>query len=81
MGVDPAVRSATEEFLKTRLDTDMPPIPTGHPAKQHNPLEIDKVFIDVGFENVSVIPFHYHAATPCLDKQLEASFRSESMKV
>jgi len=79
MGVDPAVRDATAEFLKTRLDTDMPPIPTGHPAKQHNPLEIDKVFVDAGFVNVSVTPFHYHAATPRLEKQLGASFRTESM--
>jgi 2-polyprenyl-3-methyl-5-hydroxy-6-metoxy-1,4-benzoquinol methylase len=81
MGVDPAVRDATAAFLKTRLDTDMPPTPTVHPAKQHNPLDIDKVFVDAGFENVSVIPFHYHAATPRLEKQLGAQFRTESMKL
>jgi 2-polyprenyl-3-methyl-5-hydroxy-6-metoxy-1,4-benzoquinol methylase len=28
MGVDPAVRDATAAFLKTRLDTDMPPTPS-----------------------------------------------------
>jgi 2-polyprenyl-3-methyl-5-hydroxy-6-metoxy-1,4-benzoquinol methylase len=81
MGVDQAVRDATAEFLKNRLDTDMPPIPTGHTAKQHNPLDIDQVFVDAGFENISVIPFHYHAATPRLEKQLGASFRTESMKL
>jgi 2-polyprenyl-3-methyl-5-hydroxy-6-metoxy-1,4-benzoquinol methylase len=81
MGVDPAVRDATAEFLKTRLDTDIPPTSTGHPAKQHNPLEIEKVFVDAGFENISVIPFHYHAAVPRLEKQLGASFRTESIKL
>jgi 2-polyprenyl-3-methyl-5-hydroxy-6-metoxy-1,4-benzoquinol methylase len=81
MGVHPEVRDATAAFLKTRLDTDMPPIPAGHPARQHNPLDIDQIFVDAGFENISVIPFHYHAATPRLEKQLGAPFRTESMKL
>jgi 2-polyprenyl-3-methyl-5-hydroxy-6-metoxy-1,4-benzoquinol methylase len=80
-GVDPAVRNATAEFLKSRIDTDLPPIPTGHPTKQHNPLEIERIFVEAGFENVSIIPFHFHAATPRLENQLGASFRSESMKL
>ena len=80
-GVDPTIRDATAEFLKTRLDTEMPPIPIGHAAKQHNPLEIDKIFIDAGFENVSIVPFHYHAATPRLEKQLGAPYRNESIKL
>jgi len=79
--VEASVRAESANFLKTKLDTEMPPAPSGHPAKQHNPLDINKVFVDAGFENVSVVPFHYHAAVPRLEKQLGASFRTESIKL
>jgi hypothetical protein len=79
--VEASLREESAKFLKTKLDTDMPPPPKGHPAKQHNPLDIDKVFADAGFENISVVPFHYHAAVPRLEKQLGASFRTESINL
>ncbi|MEY3749524.1 MAG: hypothetical protein RLZZ449_1420 [Actinomycetota bacterium] len=79
--VDQDVREASSEFLKTRLDTEMPPRPTGHAAKQHNPLDVDHLFTDAGFVNVSVVPFHYHAAIPRLEKTLGGPFRTESIKL
>jgi hypothetical protein len=56
--VESSIREESAKFLKTKLDTDMPPAPKGHPAKQHNPLDVDKIFADSGFENISVVPFH-----------------------
>lgn len=80
-GVDPIIREASAEFLKTRLDTDTPPSPSGHPAKQHNPLEVESIFTEAGFGNVSVIPFHYHAAIPRLEKSLGEGFRVQSINL
>lgn len=79
--VDPAVRDASAEFLKGRVDVDMPPRPSGHAATQHNPLTIDRVFAEAGFTNISVVPFHYHAAIPRLEKPLAGPFRRESIKL
>jgi len=79
--VEASVREESAKFLKTKLDTDIPPAPRGTPAKQHNPLDIDKVFADAGFENISVVPYHYHAAVPRLERQLGAEFRAESIKL
>jgi 2-polyprenyl-3-methyl-5-hydroxy-6-metoxy-1,4-benzoquinol methylase len=73
------VRTATEEFLRTRVDVDMPPKPAGHAAKYHNPLDIDQVFTAAGFTDIVIRPFHYHASVPRLEKPLGAAFRAESI--
>lgn len=73
------VRTATEEFLRTRVDVDMPPKPTGHAAKYHNPLDVDQVFSAAGFTDIVIRPFHYHASVPRLEKPLGAAFRAESI--
>ena len=73
------VRTATEEFLRTRVDVDMPPKPAGHAAKYHNPLEVDQVFAAAGFTDIVIRPFHYHASVPRLEKPLGAAFRAESI--
>lgn len=73
------VRTATEEFLRTRVDVDMPPKPTGHAAKYHNPLDVDQVFAAAGFTDIVIRPFHYHASVPRLEKPLGAAFRAESI--
>lgn len=77
--VSPDVRDAAGEFLKTRVDTDLPPKPANHEAKYHNPLEVDQVFRDAGFTNVVIRPFHYHAAMPRLESPLGEAFRRESI--
>ena len=78
-GVSGEVKNAAGEFLKTRVDVDMPPKPVGHEAKYHNPLDIHEVFEAAGFVDVKVRPFHYHAAMPRFEKELGAAFRTESI--
>lgn len=78
-GVSGDVRDAADEFLKTRVDPDMPPKPAGHEARYHNPLEVDQLFYDAGFTNVVIRPFHYHAAMPRLEGPLGEAFRRESI--
>lgn len=73
------VRDAADEFLKSRLDTDIPARPSGHEPKYHNPLTIDQTFLDAGFTNVQIMPFHYHAAMPRFEKPLAEAFRAESI--
>lgn len=78
-GVSGEVKNAAGEFLKTRVDIEMPPKPAGHEAKYHNPLDIHEVFEAAGFVDVKVRPFHYHAAMPRFEKELGAAFRAESI--
>jgi 2-polyprenyl-3-methyl-5-hydroxy-6-metoxy-1,4-benzoquinol methylase len=78
-GVSGDVKDAAGEFLKTRVDIDIPPKPTGHEAKYHNPLDIHQVFEAAGFVDVRVLPFHYHAAMPRFEKEFGAAFRAESI--
>lgn len=77
--VSPAVRAATSEFLRERVDTDIPPRPAGHEARYHNPLTVGDVFEQAGFEDVVIRPFHYHATIPRFEKSLGTEFRSESI--
>lgn len=78
-GVSGEVKDAASEFLKTRVDVEIPPKPAGHEAKYHNPLDIHEVFEAAGFVDVRVRPFHYHAAMPRFEKELGAAFRAESI--
>ncbi len=77
--VEGPVRDAADEFLKTRVDIDVPAKPEGHEPKYHNPLTIDQVFLDAGFTNIQIRPFHYHAAMPRFEKTLGEAFRAESI--
>jgi len=77
--VSPAMRAATSEFLRERVDTDIPPRPTGHEARYHNPLTVGDVFEQAGFEDVVIRPFHYHSTIPRFEKSLGTEFRSESI--
>jgi len=79
--VDPKVKQSTDDFLKTRLDVDIPPSQPGHSAKQHNPLTIDKLFRDAGFTEIKVHPFHYHAALPRFESSLGRPFRAASIRL
>ena len=78
-GVTGAAREAASDFLKSRVDVDVPPKPTGHAAKYHNPLDVHEVFEAAGFDNVRIRPFHYHASMPRFEKELGAAFRAESI--
>jgi hypothetical protein len=77
--VPPEMQAATSEFLRTRLDTEVPPRPTGHAARFHNPLDVDRTFIEAGFTDVVLRPFHYHATLPRFESSLGAAFREASI--
>ncbi|MGA1146302.1 MAG: class I SAM-dependent methyltransferase, partial [Candidatus Nanopelagicales bacterium] len=78
-GVHGAAKDKAGEFLKSRVDVDIPPKPTGHEAKYHNPLDVHQVFEAAGFVDARIRPFHYHAAMPRFEKELGAAFRAESI--
>jgi len=78
-GVSNEVKNTAGEFLKTRVDVDIPAKSSGHEAKYHNPLEVHEIFESAGFVNVGVRPFHYHASLPRFEKSLGAAFRAESI--
>jgi len=79
-GVTGEVRDAAADFLATRVDTGMPPLPSsGHEAKYHNPLTIDQQFLAAGFKDIKILPFHYHAAMPRFEKPLGEAFRAQSI--
>ena len=78
-GVTGAPREAASDFLKTRVDVDIPAKPTGHAARYHNPLDVHEVFEAAGFTGIRVRPFHYHASMPRFEKELGAAFRAESI--
>lgn len=73
------LRAATSEFLLTRVDAEVPPRPTGHAARFHNPLDVDRTFIEAGFTDVVIRPFHYHATLPRFESSLGAAFREASV--
>jgi len=50
-------------------------------AKFHNPFEIKKVFLDLGFKDIKLLFYHYHPAMPALESKNRELFRSEAMKL
>lgn len=73
------VKNVAADFLKSRVDVDIPARPVGHEARYHNPLSIHQEFEAAGFEDIRIRPFHYHAAMPRFEKELGAAFRAESI--
>ncbi|NDC79537.1 MAG: class I SAM-dependent methyltransferase [Chitinophagia bacterium] len=73
------LRAKTSEFLQTRVDAEVPPRPTGHAPRFHNPLDVDRIFIEAGFTDVVIRPFHYHASLPRFESSLGAAFREASI--
>jgi SAM-dependent methyltransferase len=74
------LRDALSEFLTARLDLAAPPPPSsGHAATFHNPLEVPSLFAAAGFEDISIIPFHYHPTPPVLEKGNPQLFRDGSL--
>ena len=50
-------------------------------TKFHNPFEIKKVFLDLGFKDIKLLFYHYHPAMPTLESKNRELFRSEAMKL
>ena len=74
------LRDGIGQYLSSRLQTDVPPPPaSGHAATFHNPLEVPELFAAAGFEDITVIPFHYHPAMPSLESSAPQAFRDASI--
>jgi len=79
-GICASSRERVSEFLDPRLDLNRPPLPSsGHDAIYHNPFEVTKTFHELGFTDVEIVPFHYHAAMPALEAADPQRFRDESL--
>ncbi len=74
--VSPEMRAIVDTELRTKFDVTKSG-PTS--SKFHNPFEVAEVFEDLGFEDVDVIPFHYHAGMPSLESSNPKEFRVESV--
>lgn len=78
----PRTQQRVSDFISPRLDMQRPPLPTsGHEAAYHNPLALPDWFRSQGFREVSVHPFHYHAAMPALEADDPVAFRAESLQM
>lgn len=73
-------RSRVADFVTPRVDMARPPIPSsGVDALYDNPLALVPRFSALGYEEVSVHPFHYHAGMPSLESADPRAFRDESL--
>jgi len=77
--VSGSVRDGLDAFLRERLAYDMPPVGDGHQPRFHNPLSVAPLFADAGFVEITIHPFHYHAAPPSLEKQDPDGFRQSAL--
>ena len=75
-----SVRDAVRSFLEPRLRMDLPPAHVA-PAIYHNPLEVPRLFREAGFTDITIHPFHYHAAPPVLESELGQEFRDGSLSL
>ncbi|HAN70430.1 MAG TPA: hypothetical protein DCQ36_02415 [Actinobacteria bacterium] len=73
-------RVRVREFVADRVDMNRPPLPSsGVEAFYDNPLALVPRFQALGYEEVSVHPFHYHAGMPALESADPRAFRDESL--
>ncbi len=73
-------RERTGRFVDEHVDLTRPPVRSGSvEARYDNPLAIGDWFAGLGFREVSVHPFHYHASMPVLESEDPQAFRDESL--
>lgn len=75
------LRRLVDEAIRPRLDMDRPPRPApgAHAARFHNPLAVPELFRAAGFEDIEVIPFHFHAGLPRHEQEVPQLFRDASI--
>jgi len=78
--VSDATRERVGAFVDERVDLARPPL-SAHGSEPHyaNPLAMVEWCENLGFTDVSVHPFHYHAAMPVLEQEDPQAFRDESI--
>ena len=78
--VSESTRDRVKRLVEERVDTDRPPLPSsGHEARYDNPFVIPEWLESLGFDDVSIHPFHFHAAMPMLEGEDPQAFRDESL--
>ena len=75
-GVSSASREIMDKALAERIDVTKPGPAT---SAFHNPFEVEKVFQRLGFLDIEIIPFHYHAFMPSQESIDPQEFRMQSM--
>ena len=87
-GADPTILRAALEELDQRFRIDLPPVRRGHEgepgydevlSRTHNPLVLPEQMGAVGFCNVRLLFYHYHALPPMLERHLPDVFRKQSL--
>lgn len=75
-----STRDQVAGFLASRVDADRPPLPSsGHEARYDNPFVIRDWLGGMGFDDVSIHPFHFHAGMPMLEVDDPQGFRDGSL--
>ncbi len=78
--VSTAIRDRVGALVAGRVDTDRPPLPSsGHEARYDNPFVIPEWLATLGYDEVTIHPFHFHAAMPMLEAEDPQAFRDESL--
>lgn len=78
--VPDSMTTEVADFIEPRLQMERPPrSSSGVEPAQHNPLAVAPLFESAGLTEISVHPFHFHAALPSLESNDPAAFRQASL--
>jgi len=74
----PEVREAVGAQLRQRLNLE---IPGGviHPEAFHVPFEVAEIAGELGLKDPRIIPFHFHAGMPAIEREVAQSYRLDSV--
>ncbi len=74
--VSPDSRKIVDSTLREKFDVTKPGQAS---SKFHNPFEVEKQFERLGFADVEILTFHYHAMLPSAESQSPEVFRRDSI--
>lgn len=78
--VPESMRSRVSDFVNSRVEMSRPPAGSGAlTSHQANPLNVPSWLASLGFTEVSIHPFHFHAAMPALEGDDPQDFRDASL--
>lgn len=74
------MRARVSSFIDPRVEMSKPPAGSGAlTSHQANPLALPAWFASLGFPEVTIHPFHFHAAMPLLESKDPQMFRDASL--
>lgn len=78
--VPPSMRERVSDFIDPRVEMSKPPAGSGAlTSHQANPLAVPAWLASLGFPEVTIHPFHFHAAMPLLEGEDPQVFRDASL--